>query len=226
MIEMKGFRVTGPWESAGPYHPQLGGVPVPESKRPENEPGQPPSVRAQFLWAGRTEGKAGCLVPSLEHEAHGVGRQRPGGKAASRGLSGTGASLRGHLDTGGLKVLREPTVEVVTDGDLPLPAALLPETEDPLGPLVLYRSPRCKRATAPTLAPVWARVPKRARSQRSTTWELSIERRRFRACWMDEPGVLPSEVSCFRSRTDWKGFKGAACRVTRVSKKCHRGGIG
>ena len=80
MIEMKGFRVTGPWESAGPYHPQLGGVPVPESKRPENEPGQPPSVRAQFLWAGRTEGKAGSLVPSLEHEAHGVGRQRPGGK--------------------------------------------------------------------------------------------------------------------------------------------------
>ena len=39
---------------------------------------------------------------------------------------------------------------------------------------------------------------------------------------MESPGVLPSEVSCLRPRTDRKGFNGAAWRVTRVSKKCLR----
>ena len=33
---------------------------------------------------------------------------------------------------------------------------------------------------------------------------------RSRAWGMESPGVLPSEVSCLRPRTDWKGFKGAA----------------
>ena len=49
-----------------------------------------------------------------------------------------------------------------------------------------------------------------------------MEPSRSRAWGMERPGGLPSVVSCFLPRTDWKGFKGAACRVTRVSKKCLR----
>ena len=64
----------------------------------------------------------------------------------------------------------------------------------------------------------------RARSRRSTTWEMSIEPSRSRAYWMERPGVLPSVVSCLRPRTDWKGFSGAACRVTRVSEEMPQGG--
>ena len=51
---------------------------------------------------------------------------------------------------------------------------------------------------------------------------MSIEPSRSRAWGIESPGVLPSEVSCLRPRTDWKGFRGAAWRVTRVSKKCLR----
>ena len=118
-------------------------------------------------------------------------------------------SLGASLEPGRLEVGPEPAVKVVADGDLALLAALFPEPQNALGPLVLEvpspqpgdgadRWPRCRPG-----------CPSRARSRRPTTCEVSIEPSRSRAWGMDRPGVLPSEVSCLRPRTDWNGIQGS-----------------
>ena len=55
----------------------------------------------------------------------------------ARGRAEQGRLFGGVLDPGRLQVLPEPAVEVVSDGDLALLASLFPESENPLGALVL-----------------------------------------------------------------------------------------
>ena len=84
-------------------------------------------------------GQPGILEPPLEHEAHGVGRQGPGGELLllAQGRAEQGRLFGSVLDPGRLQVLPEPAAEVVADRDLALLASLFPEPEDPLGALVL-----------------------------------------------------------------------------------------
>ena len=84
-------------------------------------------------------GQPGILQSPFEHEAHGVGRQGPGGELLllAQGRSEQWGLLGICLDPGRRQVLPEPAVEVVADGDLALLAALFPKAQDALGSLVL-----------------------------------------------------------------------------------------
>ena len=84
-------------------------------------------------------GQPGIFEPSLEHAAHGVGRQGVPGELLlfSQGRPEQGRLLGIGVDPGRLQVRLEPAIEVVADGDLALLAALFPEPQDALGALVL-----------------------------------------------------------------------------------------
>ena len=84
-------------------------------------------------------GQPGIFEPSLEHAAHGVGRQGVPGELLlfSQGRPEQGRLLGVRSDPGRHQVLLEPAIEVVADGDLALLAALFPEPQDALGALVL-----------------------------------------------------------------------------------------
>ena len=84
-------------------------------------------------------GQPGIFEPSLEHAAHGVGRQGVPGELLlfSQGRPEQGRLLGVRSDPGRLQVRLEPAIEVVADGDLALLAPLFPEPQDALGALVL-----------------------------------------------------------------------------------------
>ena len=83
--------------------------------------------------------QAGIIQPPLEQAPHVIGREGCIRKnlAVAQSRPEQWRILGIGVDPGPLEVLRDPAVEVVTDGDLALLAALFPEPEDPLGPLVL-----------------------------------------------------------------------------------------
>ena len=125
------------------------------------------------------------------------------------------------MDPGRLQVLPETAVEVVADGDLPLLASLFPEPQNALGPLVL-QIPSPQPGDGADAGPGVGQG-----SEQSPVAEAhdvgGVDRGEQVPGLLDgKAGILPSVVSCLRPRTDWKGFRGAAWRVTRVSKKCRR----
>ena len=94
-----------------------------------------------------------------------------------------------------LQVRHEPAIEVVADGDFALLASLFPEPQDALCALVLEVAAAEAGEGADPGSGI-ARVPRRARSRRPTTWERSIEARRSRAagwrfgCFAVDHGVF------------------------------------
>ena len=140
-------------------------------------------------------GEAGILQPPLEHEAHGVGRQGPGGELLlfPQGGPEQGRLLEVLSDPGRLEILPKPAVEVVTDGDLPLLAALFAEPEDPLGPLVLeVPSPQTGDGTDP--GPGVGEGPQKGPIAQADDMDVSIEPSRSRA-WGD---LIPEKRSTSR----------------------------
>ena len=124
-------------------------------------------------------------------------------------------------DPGRRRVFSEPAVEVVADGDLALLAALFPEPQNSLGALVL-QIPTPQTGHGADAGPGVGQSAEQGAIAQAHHMGSIDRAEQAPGLGVESPGVLPSEVSCFLPRTDWKGFRGAACRVTRVSKKCRR----
>ena len=115
----------------------------------------------------------------------------------------------------------------MADGDLALLASLFPEPEDPLGALVL-EVPAPQPGDRTDAGPGVGEGPEQESPIAEAHDVGGVDRTpsRSRAWGMERPGVLPSEVSCLRPRTDWKGIQGSGVASDQGVEEMPQGGQG